>query len=70
MLINIRIEKNAKTTKLFTTVNRECVGPTFNSYKRQDNIQISDDLIQKGCFKSLSQITDNNLLIILNRALK
>ena len=48
MLINIRIEKNVKTTKLFTTVNRECVGPTFNSYKRQDNIQISDDLSQKG----------------------
>ena len=43
---------------MFTTVNRECVGPTFTSYKRQDNIQISDDLSQKGLLKLLSQITE------------
>ena len=51
LIINyIHNEKESKTTKLFSTLNIECVGECF-SYKRKDNIQLSDDMIQKGLLK-------------------
>ena len=41
--------------KLITTLSIECV--VNNSYKRKGNIQISDDMIQKGLLKLLTQLS-------------
>ena len=43
----IHNKKNSKTTKMFTILNGEYVGSQFYSYKRKDNIRLSDDSIQK-----------------------
>ena len=52
----IHNKKKSKTTKLFTTLIIECARENFFSYKRKENIQASDDMIQKGLLKLLTQL--------------
>ena len=42
--------KKSKTIQLFSTLSIECVWE-FLSYKRKDNRQLFDDMIQKGLLK-------------------
>ena len=44
---------------MFITLSRECVGSHFYPYKRKDNMQLSDDLIQNVLLTILSQISNN-----------
>ena len=48
-------KKNSKTANLFTTLSRECVGLKYYLYKRKDNVQLFDDLIQKGSLNIWNQ---------------
>ena len=50
----IHNKKNSKTIKMSRILNRECFGSQFCLYKRKDNIQLYDDLIQKSLLPLLS----------------
>ena len=51
-------KKNTKTTIFFTTLGNECIGENIYSYKRKDNIQLSDDIFQSGLLNFLSQLSN------------
>ena len=59
IIIYIDNKDNSKTTKMFTTSNREYVGSQFYPYKIKNNVHLSDDLIQKILLKFLSQMWNN-----------
>ena len=50
--------KKFEINNFFTTLNEECVDENFNPYKRKDNNQLSEDMIQSGLLKKLSQLSN------------